>query len=940
MCPTWRSWEVSAPQISTYNNILTHGLQALWLAHVLTGRVQLPSPADMVADIRAQQRWRRKVMPPQRTRGAVMMLYGIQYHDQLLLDMGQKPHRKGANLLGECFGAYSAEDYAPVVKQLGEALVAAQRAQEQLNRAASGSVSRPGAVLSQAAQHMAARAASAPGTEAAAAAASNAPAVAAVPSERSSPGAANAAAYHSRRAAAARAFGMDDMAAVTTDLSDATTTTTSAFTWLEALHRSDGGASPEPGSGLVGGPARPCAGPGGWRGGSGGGGSWQMMPSGAPTWTPSASASVSGTVTTGREDRTTPSMGGMRWSASSPRSSILGGIYHSGTTLRSDPRTSAGTTASVVAAAALRQQPSIGAASAADVDVASNATGAAAEACSSSATLPGYGKTSWDSNSARLMHARGSAGEAHAGASGPRFRPVSGAFWAKGVGRRKQGPSPDQPSLAEELEAGMVEHPQLHEGASGGEEMAAGDRLPSETSPSPEVTIEVEPRAHSVQSPQGALDLFPSQSASREASLSSKPGHPLLQPMGLGCRVGLSPAGAEMQCSPRAAEPLPSGCNVEEGYRKGTRSSGEGEGGQRPTIQTSASNTHMDNGEGSSALVYAGESIVGQLGGCACELPLLLVSPRNAHADTGLVSTSTQAPCSRAHSCPIGACSSGVWTAPPDSGSSRHGCSSRQGNDAAGPMRVGAGSDGGAPSADFAKAGAAAQEEPQGHLSSSRGAVHDGATEAASLSPQAPSNSQTASGAAPAATRFRGEGRPLLPPTVSMPAPVIPASVAASGTPFRPRIGSPRRASLLSAASAAHAEFLRGAGSSGGIHAAAPVSSTTAGVSPASGSESAASSPGASLSLWCVPPQHQPLAGDLARRLARVRLSYCEMSPQGSAAGASGGTSAGGDAGAGAGAGYAAAAVAASGGSAGSLRLKPMRVTGVLAEAAAWPSLK
>ncbi len=71
------------PQVSTYSNILTHGLQALWLARVLSGRVKLPSPADMAADVRAQQHWRRQAMPAQRNRGAVLMLYGMQYHDQV-----------------------------------------------------------------------------------------------------------------------------------------------------------------------------------------------------------------------------------------------------------------------------------------------------------------------------------------------------------------------------------------------------------------------------------------------------------------------------------------------------------------------------------------------------------------------------------------------------------------------------------------------------------------------------------------------------------------------------------------------------------------------------------------------------------------------------------------------------------------------------------------
>lgn len=99
-------------EVSTYNNILTSGLQATWLAGVLSGRVPLPPVRAMLDDVRAQQRWRREVMPGQRNRGSVLMLYMMQYHDQLVRDMGLQPHRKGFNLVGECFGAYTARDYA------------------------------------------------------------------------------------------------------------------------------------------------------------------------------------------------------------------------------------------------------------------------------------------------------------------------------------------------------------------------------------------------------------------------------------------------------------------------------------------------------------------------------------------------------------------------------------------------------------------------------------------------------------------------------------------------------------------------------------------------------------------------------------------------------------------------------------------------------------
>ncbi|KAG2454841.1 hypothetical protein HYH02_000673 [Chlamydomonas schloesseri] len=118
-------------EVSTYNNILTQGLQALWLAHVLTGRLQLPSPVDMAEDVRAQQRWRRAVMPAQRSRGSVLMLYMMQYHDQLLEDMGIKPRRKGLNLFAECFAAYTAEDYTELLAD-DRTMSAAQEAEQQL----------------------------------------------------------------------------------------------------------------------------------------------------------------------------------------------------------------------------------------------------------------------------------------------------------------------------------------------------------------------------------------------------------------------------------------------------------------------------------------------------------------------------------------------------------------------------------------------------------------------------------------------------------------------------------------------------------------------------------------------------------------------------------------------------------------------------------------
>lgn len=78
-----RGSPLTAPaQVSTYSNIVTQGLQALWLAHVLAGRVEPPPAAAMEQDVREQQVWKREVMPVQRNRGSVLMTYQTHYHDQ------------------------------------------------------------------------------------------------------------------------------------------------------------------------------------------------------------------------------------------------------------------------------------------------------------------------------------------------------------------------------------------------------------------------------------------------------------------------------------------------------------------------------------------------------------------------------------------------------------------------------------------------------------------------------------------------------------------------------------------------------------------------------------------------------------------------------------------------------------------------------------------
>mmetsp|Transcript_5140 Transcript_5140/g.11663 ORF Transcript_5140/g.11663 Transcript_5140/m.11663 type:complete len:205 (+) Transcript_5140:1-615(+) len=98
-------------EVSTFNNILTQGLQALWLRHVLTGHISLPSVEDMDFVVDMERSWKRSWMPKKGDRAAILQLHKISYHDQLCRDMGANPHRKGWNLLAEVFAPYSAADY-------------------------------------------------------------------------------------------------------------------------------------------------------------------------------------------------------------------------------------------------------------------------------------------------------------------------------------------------------------------------------------------------------------------------------------------------------------------------------------------------------------------------------------------------------------------------------------------------------------------------------------------------------------------------------------------------------------------------------------------------------------------------------------------------------------------------------------------------------------
>lgn len=102
-------------EVSTFNNILTHALQAMWLQRVLTGAVTLPSRAHMEQTVEKDQAWKRSWMPATSDRAAILQLHMTKYHDQLCKDVGV-PHRRKGNPLAEMFMPLTARDYAGLFK--------------------------------------------------------------------------------------------------------------------------------------------------------------------------------------------------------------------------------------------------------------------------------------------------------------------------------------------------------------------------------------------------------------------------------------------------------------------------------------------------------------------------------------------------------------------------------------------------------------------------------------------------------------------------------------------------------------------------------------------------------------------------------------------------------------------------------------------------------
>lgn len=68
------------------------------MTRVLVGAVQLPSQAAMQADVAAQQKWRRQIMPESCSRAGVYSMYQQQYFKQLVQDMQAKVCAAGCHV--------------------------------------------------------------------------------------------------------------------------------------------------------------------------------------------------------------------------------------------------------------------------------------------------------------------------------------------------------------------------------------------------------------------------------------------------------------------------------------------------------------------------------------------------------------------------------------------------------------------------------------------------------------------------------------------------------------------------------------------------------------------------------------------------------------------------------------------------------------------------
>ena len=100
---------------STYSNSLTSHLTALWLSHVLRGKITPPTQDQMRSEIEEMKTWKRSFMPAIGSRGSMLQLHMWHFHDELMREMGIEPMRK-PTILAEWLADYSPADYADVFR--------------------------------------------------------------------------------------------------------------------------------------------------------------------------------------------------------------------------------------------------------------------------------------------------------------------------------------------------------------------------------------------------------------------------------------------------------------------------------------------------------------------------------------------------------------------------------------------------------------------------------------------------------------------------------------------------------------------------------------------------------------------------------------------------------------------------------------------------------
>ncbi|MGI9233241.1 MAG: pentapeptide repeat-containing protein [Woeseiaceae bacterium] len=98
---------------STFNNSLSDYIEARWLVALLKGDIVLPDRQRLLHEIEDMKSWKRAVMPEQGSRGSLLQVHALHYHDELLRDLNIE-HKRKPSFLAEVFGAYLPADYEDI----------------------------------------------------------------------------------------------------------------------------------------------------------------------------------------------------------------------------------------------------------------------------------------------------------------------------------------------------------------------------------------------------------------------------------------------------------------------------------------------------------------------------------------------------------------------------------------------------------------------------------------------------------------------------------------------------------------------------------------------------------------------------------------------------------------------------------------------------------